>query len=114
MVPHPIPPVFSALTLVRPLRCALAVRPMLRIERHENGGVVFRVSGRLSADNASELLAEVAAEGLARPLALDLKDVVLVDGEIVRFLRTCARNGITLLNCPSYIREWIAREGEQA
>jgi len=87
---------------------------MLRIERRENGEVVFTVSGRLSVDNANELAAQLAAESPGRALALDLRDVVLVDGEIVRFLRTCARNGIALHNCPPYIREWIAREGEQA
>ena len=86
---------------------------MLRIERRSNGDVVFTVSGRLAADNVSELAALLAAEAAGRTLALDLKDVVLVDRDIVRFLRASESNGVALRNCPPYVREWIAREGEQ-
>ena len=86
---------------------------MLRIERRGNGDVVFTVSGRLAADNVSELSALLAAETAGRTLVLDLEDVVLVDRDTVRFLRASERDGITLRNCPPYIREWIAREKEQ-
>lgn len=86
---------------------------MLRIERRANGDVVFTVSGRLSADHVSELTALLAAEAAGRHLVLDLKDVVLVDRDIVRFLRERQGNGIALRNCPAYIREWIARDEEQ-
>jgi hypothetical protein len=44
---------------------------------------------------------------------LDLKDVILVDRDTVRFLRARERDGIALRNCPPYIREWIAREEKQ-
>ena len=83
---------------------------MLKIQRQANGEVVFTVSGRLAADNLSELSALLAAEPAGRPLVLDLKDVVLVDRDIVRFLRAREDDGIALRNCPPYIREWIARE----
>jgi hypothetical protein len=43
-------------------------------------------------------------------VVLDLKDVVLVDRDTVRFLGARERDGITLRSCPPYIREWIARE----
>ena len=86
---------------------------MLRIERRANGDVVFTVSGRLVADNVSELAALVAAEGAGRNLVLDLKDVVLVDRDIVRFLREREGSGIVLRNCPAYIREWIVREEDR-
>jgi anti-anti-sigma regulatory factor len=87
---------------------------MLKIQRKANGDVVLTVSGRLVADNVSELSAMLAAEPAGRALVLDLKDVVLVDREIVRFLRACERDGIALRNCPPYIRQWIARDEEQA
>lgn len=86
---------------------------MLKIQRTANGDVVFTVSGRLAADNVSELAALLAAETAGRTLVLDLEDVVLVDRDIVRFLRASERDGLTLRNCPPYIREWIAREEEQ-
>jgi predicted metal-binding protein len=93
--------------------CAKDRCPMLKIQRKANGDVVLTVSGRLAADNVSELSALLAAESADRPLVLDLKDVVLVDRDIVQFLRACQGDGITLRNCPPYIREWIAREEEQ-
>jgi anti-anti-sigma regulatory factor len=86
---------------------------MLKIQRTANGEVVLTVSGRLEADNASELSALLAAEPAGRSLVLDLKNVVLVDRDIVRFLRACEGDGIVLRNCPPYIRAWIAREEEQ-
>jgi hypothetical protein len=60
-----------------------------------------------------ELSALIAAEPAGRPLMPDLKDLVLVDRDAVRFLRVCEGNGIVLRNCPPYIRAWMAREGEQ-
>ena len=85
---------------------------MLKIRRNANGEVVLTLSGRLKAENVSELSELLAAEPLGRTLVLDLKDVVLVDREIVRFLRACEGGGIELRNCPPYIREWIARAEE--
>ena len=87
---------------------------MLKIQRTANGDIVFTVSGRLGADNAIELSAVLAAESTGGALVLDLKDLVLVDRDTVRFLRACEGNGITLRNCPPYIRAWIAREEEQS
>jgi len=83
---------------------------MLRIQRSANGDVVLTVSGRLDATNVSELSALLAAEPAGRAVVLDLKDVVLVDRDTVRFLSARERDGITLRSCPPYIREWIARE----
>jgi len=84
---------------------------MLKIQRTANGDIVFTVSGRLGADNAIELSAVLAAESTGGALVLDLKDLVLVDRDTVRFLRACEGNGITLRNCPPYIRAWITRDG---
>jgi anti-anti-sigma regulatory factor len=86
---------------------------MLKIRRQENGDVVFTVIGRLGADNVNELSALLAAEPEGRVVVLDLKDVVLVDREVVRFLRAREGASIALRNCPPYIEAWIAREEEQ-
>jgi anti-anti-sigma regulatory factor len=83
---------------------------VLKIQRQANGDVVLTLSGRLRADNVSELEALLAAEAPGRGVVLDLTDVVLVDRDSVRFLRARERDGIALRNCPPYIREWIARE----
>ncbi|HSF14092.1 MAG TPA: hypothetical protein VLK65_00910, partial [Vicinamibacteria bacterium] len=73
---------------------------MLKIQRSTNGDIVFTMSGRLRAENVSELSALLAAESVGRALVLDLRDVVLVDREIVRFLRACEGDGVELRNCP--------------
>jgi hypothetical protein len=41
---------------------------------------------------------------------MDMEEVKLVDRPAVRFLALCEANGIELLNCALYIREWIFRE----
>jgi anti-anti-sigma regulatory factor len=86
---------------------------MLKIQRTANRDVVFTVSGRLDAHNLSELSALLLAEEGGRTRVLDLKDLVLVDGDAVRFLSRCEADGIVIRNCPPYIRAWMAREGEQ-
>ena len=87
---------------------------MLRIQRNANGDVVLTLSGRLQADNVSELSTLLAAEPPGRAITLDLKNVLLVDRDVVRFLRAREADGVALRNCPPYIREWIAREREQS
>jgi hypothetical protein len=87
---------------------------MLKIQRTANGDVVFIVSGRLEADNISELSAPLAAEQDGRTRVLNLEDVVLADGDVVRFLCACVNDSIALRNCPPYIRAWMAHEGERS
>jgi hypothetical protein len=86
---------------------------MLKIQRTANRNVVFTVSGRLEADNVSELSALLAAEQRGRTRVLDLKDLIGVDGDAVRFLRMCEADRIVFRNCPTYIRAWMARDGEE-
>ena len=86
---------------------------MFKIQRQSSSDVILTLSGRLQADDVSELSAVLEGEASGRRVVLDLKDVVLVDRETVRFLRARERDGIALHNCPPYIREWIAREEEQ-
>jgi anti-anti-sigma regulatory factor len=83
---------------------------MLKIERLANGNVVFKLSGRMGAENVSEFETLINAEASGRRVVLDLKDLRLVDQEVVSFLRRCEAGSIQLKNCPAYIREWIRRE----
>jgi hypothetical protein len=66
------------------------------------------LSGRLQAKHLEELKTQL--EGARSQIALDLNGVMLVDIEIVRFLNVCETNGVLLLNCSPYIREWMSRE----
>lgn len=86
---------------------------MVKIQRKENGVVVFAVSGRLEADSVGELSALLASEVPGRTLILELQDLFLADRDAVGFLRACEANGIVLRNCPAYIRIWMANEEDQ-
>jgi hypothetical protein len=83
---------------------------MLKIHRSENGGVLFTLSGRIEAEDVSELRRLFELEGPGRHLAMDLSDVTIVDRDAVKFLARCEKESIRLENCPKYIREWIKRE----
>jgi anti-anti-sigma regulatory factor len=87
---------------------------MLKIQRTMDRNVVFTLSGRLNANSLGDLSALIAEEHGGPALVLDLKDLVLVDREAVRFLRACEGDGVMLRNCPPYIRAWMAREGRHS
>jgi len=81
-----------------------------RIETAARGSsTVFIVSGRLETQVIAELtrLFELQTE---RDIVLDLKDVGVIDREVMRFFVRCEADGVKLENCPSYIREWMERE----
>jgi hypothetical protein len=71
--------------------------------------VILRISGRITAEDVNMLRAALEQEQIA---AIDLKDTLLVDREVVKLLALCESNGNELRNCPLYIREWITRERE--
>jgi len=83
---------------------------MLRIEVRLKGtsSTNLKLSGRMQADGLSELLAEI--EKCASLSSLDLEEVTLLDRESVRFLIDCESEGVQLVHCPLYVREWITRE----
>jgi hypothetical protein len=85
---------------------------MLKIQRATNNQVVFTLSGRMNAENVSELKGLIESEARARYIVLELSDLTLVDRDAVKFLERCETHSIKLENCPAYIREWIARERE--
>jgi anti-anti-sigma regulatory factor len=68
-------------------------------------GTTIKLIGRIRAEHLSELKAQVSA---SKPkIVLDLGEVSLVDADAVRFLGSCESEGIQLLKCSPYIREWI-------
>jgi ABC-type transporter Mla MlaB component len=84
---------------------------MLRIQRSEKGdGVRLMLSGRIEAEHLPELRRLIEGEDRERVVTLDLTEVTLVDRDAVNFLADCGPAGVTLENCPAYVREWIARE----
>jgi hypothetical protein len=41
---------------------------------------------------------------------LDLKEVTVVDMDVVRFLVEAQADGVKIVHCSQYIRKWMARE----
>ena len=83
---------------------------MLKIVRSTNGEIVFTLSGRMTGEDVPGLETLLNSEPKGRRTVLDLKDLTLVDRDVVNFLERCEADSITLNNCPAYIREWITRE----
>ena len=81
-----------------------------RIDRVVSGGnlVVLSVSGQITGQHV-EMLREVLQQE-AGVLAIDLKNVLLIDREAVKLLALSETNGTELRNCPPYIREGVTRE----
>ena len=68
--------------------------------------MVFALSGRIEETDVPDLKDLVEAES-AVAITIDLSEVRLVDRQAVKFLAACETRGITLRDCPAYIREWI-------
>ena len=82
---------------------------MLRIDDDSDGCVTrLRLSGRIQSDCIASIRSAMD-DGCTHKI-LDLTQVTLVDIEVVRFLMSCENEGIELVQCPRYVREWIARE----
>ena len=86
---------------------------MLKVTRTANGEVVLTISGRMEAENVSELEVLFRSEAKSIRMILDLRNLSLVDQDAVKFLDRCESEGVVLKNCPAYIREWITRRRNQ-
>ena len=64
--------------------------------------------GHFQSEHLGELKKQLQEDG---PLfVLDLKEVTIVDVDVVRFLRACKADGVKIVHCSRYIREWMRRE----
>ena len=82
-----------------------------RIETAARGRLsIFILSGHIDTQAMAELerLSELHTD--CRDIVVDLRDVSMVDREVMRFLMRCESDGVTLENCTPYIREWMKRE----
>jgi len=75
------------------------------VDRHR---VSVRLIGRVRAEDIPEVARQLEASGQGAVLELD--EVTLVDLDVVRFLNRCETEGVRLVKCAPYIREWMSRE----
>src|SRR5271156_4051898 len=84
----------------------------LRIEKNwHSGTTTIRLIGRFQSEHIRELEKQFEASGPR--FVLDLKEVTLVDVDVVRFLGACEADGMKIVHCSQYIREWIVRESDE-
>ena len=83
---------------------------MLRIERSANGQVVFTLSGRMQTEDIERFHQLLIVESPGQQLMFDLRDVTLVNRDVVTSLADCETKGIKLESCPLHIRNWIDHE----
>jgi hypothetical protein len=84
----------------------------LKIESGFDGKTAtLRLCGRIEGDHLDAIQAEVRR--YTPRLVFDLGEATLVDRDVVRFLAAQEVDGVVLLECPRFIREWIARERSQ-
>jgi len=82
-----------------------------RIENAARGTfTVFILSGRIETPAIAELRRLFKCQTDYQDIVLDLKDVSVIDREVMRFLLRCEAVGVRLENCTPYIREWMERE----
>jgi hypothetical protein len=85
----------------------------LRIEKISGQqSTTIKLIGRVEAEYLPELKGQMEAS--APSVVLELSEVTLVDVDVVRFLSICESEGVRLLHCSAYIREWILREKDSA
>jgi len=82
---------------------------MIKLEMASDGETAtLRLCGQIDQDHLAGIEAELRR---FRPrLVFDLAEVMLVDRAVVQFLAAREGEGVELLNCPRYVREWIGRE----
>ena len=73
-----------------------------------SGLLILHISGRITGKDV-ELFRRLLEQERS-VVAIDLKDVLLVDRDAIRLLALSELNGAELRNCPAYIREWVTRE----
>jgi hypothetical protein len=82
-----------------------------RIETGARGKLtVFTLCGRFQGPAIAELKRLLELHTDRHGIVLDLKDIRVVDREMMRFLARSEGDGVRLENCPGYVREWMERE----
>ena len=71
-------------------------------------GTRIRLSGELRNEQLNDLRTEIERGG--PQVILDLDELNLVDLDAVRFLNAGTAQGVKVVNCSPYIREWMYRE----
>ena len=82
---------------------------MLRIEKESDGHTTtLRLIGQIQSADIGSIRAQMDDDSVH--VLFDLGEVTLVNVEVIRFLSDCEDEGVVLIHCPPYVRDWILRE----
>ena len=85
----------------------------LKIERIPgNDRTLIRLSGEFRSEHLDQVKAEIERNGPR--VVLDLEEVDLADVDAIRFLNACETDGVEVLNCSPYIRQWMFQERQES
>jgi anti-anti-sigma regulatory factor len=81
------------------------------VSSNQSDSVVLAIAGNVSQEALPEI-ALLIDDGRRdhEKVILDLSEVTLMDPAAAQFFADQFRGGVRLLNCPVYIRRWIARD----
>ncbi len=83
-----------------------------KIEKNSDGQkTILRLIGQIQSEHLEELKAQIT--GVGPRMVLDLDEVTLVDVDVIRFLSVCEDEGLEVVHCSPYIREWMRREPDR-
>jgi hypothetical protein len=71
---------------------------------------IFVLSGRIEGEQIPALTQLLKLGTNRQRIVFDLRDIKVVDRNVVVFLVHCEEDGIKLENAPAYVREWMERE----
>jgi anti-anti-sigma regulatory factor len=81
----------------------------LKIEKQsDEKTIIIWLIGRIRAEDLEELKAQMG--DCTERIIFDLREVTIVDADVIRFLSASEGEGTRLVSCPLYVREWILRE----
>ena len=76
--------------------------------------ITFLLDGKFSEDAIPELEHSISeARGSHARIYLDLSEVTLVDRKTVEYFSEQAEHNVRLVNCPVYLRRWIAQVSDE-
>ena len=83
-------------------------------EHPEQQSVILMLDGKLSKEAIAELDHSIcAARGQSQTIYIDLSEVTLVDRKAVQYISGQASKDVRLVNCPNYLRRWIAQVSDE-
>lgn len=80
----------------------------LTVISKNKGSITLGLGGHVNKESLPKLEAAIRAGCAGHHVVLDLSEVTLLDQATARYFGEKMREGVGLVNCPSYIQHWIS------